>query len=224
LGSATSSTRTQDQTDIARFWADGAGTATPPGHWNLIAQDVAIAKGNSLEDNARLFALLGIGLADAAIVSWDNKYEYDMWRPITAIAKADQDGNDATEADANWRPLLTTPPFPTYTSGHSTFSGTAATILAAFYGSDDFSFTTGAEGAIVSDRSFDGFWAAAEEAGASRIYGGIHFAFDNQDGLAHGRALGEWVSGALLRPVPEPSSFALVTLLAFACLVIARKS
>ena len=127
LGSATSTTRTADQTQVARFWADGAGTATPPGHWNEVAQDVAREQGNSVAENARLFALLDIAEADAGIACWDAKYEYNLWRPVTAIRAADSDGNPATEADATWTPLLATPPFPTYTSGHSTFSSAGPT-------------------------------------------------------------------------------------------------
>src|SRR5207245_10062185 len=104
----------------------------PPGHWNQIAQAVALQQHNSLEENSRLFALLNIALADAAIVSWDCKYVYNYWRPITAIQEADTDRNQDTIADPAWTPLLATPPFPEYTSGHSTFSGAAAAVLAFF--------------------------------------------------------------------------------------------
>ena len=85
LGAAVGSMRTAEQSDIAQFWADGAGTETPPGHWNHIAQDVVAMTGNSLEENARLFALLNIAMADAAICAWDAKYTYNFWRPVTAI-------------------------------------------------------------------------------------------------------------------------------------------
>jgi hypothetical protein len=205
LGSETSTMRTADQTDIARFWADGAGTATPPGHWNIIAQGLSQRRGNSLNENARLFALLNIAAADAAIVAWDCKYEFDIWRPVTAIRKADADGNPDTVQDASWTPLLTTPPFPGYTSGHSTFSSAAAKVLANFFGSDDIVFTTSAEGAVVPDRSFTSFSQAAEEAGRSRIYGGIHFQFDNEDALRAGEALGQFVFDTQLQVVPEPA-------------------
>ena len=128
LGAAVGSTRTEDQTEIALFWADGAGTETPPGHWNSIAQIIATTRGNTLEENARLFALLNIAMADAAICAWDAKYTYHFWRPVTAIAFA--------EPELNWMPLLVTPPFPEYTSGHSTFSGAGATVLPLFYGTE----------------------------------------------------------------------------------------
>lgn len=192
LGRATGSTRTADQTQIARFWADGSGTYTPPGHWNEIAAQVARQKGNSLAENARLLAALNIAQADAAIVAWDVKYADEFWRPVTAIRAGDTDGNAATTADPNWSSLIITPNFPEYISGHSTFSGAAATILTAFFG-DNVGFTTDSIGLPGVQRTFTSFQAAAEEAGRSRIYGGIHYQFSNADGLASGRALANFV-------------------------------
>ena len=133
LGAKDSPTRTAEQTAIAQFWADGAGTVTPPGHWNVIARDLATQRKLSPAENARLFAMLNIALADAAILCWDGKYDCHFWRPITAIQNADTDKNPATEKDAAWTPLLETPPFPEYTSGHSSFSSAAATVLAAHF-------------------------------------------------------------------------------------------
>ena len=199
LGSLNSTTRTADQTQIANFWADGSGTFTPPGHWNQIAQNVAASKGNSLVDNARLFAMLDLSLADAAIASWDAKYTYDFWRPITAIQNADKDGNPNTTIDPNWQPLLITPPFPEYTSGHSTFSGAAATVLTTLLG-DNISFTTNSLGTPGVYRTFTSFTTAANEAGISRIYGGIHFNSANVDGLATGKSVGNYALQNLLAP------------------------
>jgi hypothetical protein len=119
LGAAVGSTRTEEQTEIALFWADGADTETPPGHWNSIAQVIAAAQGNTLEEDARLFALLNIAMADVAICAWDAKYTFHFWRPVTAIAFA--------EPELHWMSFIITPPFPDYVSGHSTFSGAAAT-------------------------------------------------------------------------------------------------
>lgn len=195
LGSLNSTTRTAEQTEIALFWADGLGTFTPPGHWNQIAESVSLAQGNTLSENARLFALLNIAEADAGIVAWDAKYEYNFWRPITAIEQADTDGNPDTLTDPTWTPLLVTPPFPEYISGHSTFSGAADAVLTSFFG--DISFTTSSAGLPSVTRSFDSFTQAAEEAGISRIYGGIHFQSANEDGLAAGRALGNYVTKIL---------------------------
>jgi membrane-associated phospholipid phosphatase len=125
LGAKNSTVRTPEQTEIAQFWSDGAGTYTPPGHWNQIAEEVATKRNTSLVDEARLFALLNIALADAGIAAWDAKYAYDFWRPATAIRQADFDNNPQTTADPTWDSLIGTPPFPEYVSGHSTFSGAA---------------------------------------------------------------------------------------------------
>jgi hypothetical protein len=202
-GAAESRVRTADQTEIAHAWADGAGTATPPGHWNRIAQTIARSRGLSLAENARLFALLNVALADAAIVCWDMKFACNLWRPITAIREAETDGNDQTQPDPQWLPLLDTPPFPSCTSGHSTFSGAAAQALALFFGRDDVRFTDLPETGRRS-RSYTGFWQAAQEAGRSRIYGGIHFEFDNQAGLESGRAVGRYVFEHYFQPRAAP--------------------
>lgn len=208
LGGLEGTARTADQTQIALFWSDGGGTATPPGHWNQIAADVASAEGTTLAENARLFALLNIGLADAGIASWDAKYAYDLWRPIDAIRRGDADANGQIAHASSWTPLLKTPPFPTYTSGHSTFSGAADAVLTYFFG-PNIAFASRSDGHTgfsqrplsseqIVTRSFTSFAQAADEAGLSRIYGGIHFQFDNTAGLAAGRALGSYVVGNFL--------------------------
>jgi membrane-associated phospholipid phosphatase len=200
LGGMKSDKRTDEQTQIALFWADNAGTATPPGHWNEIAQSVARQRGTTLVENARLFALLNMSLCDAGVLCWVLKFTYGFWRPSTAIHRAGDDGNPDTQPDTDWEPLLETPPFPTYTSGHSTFSAAGASALANFFGTDKIRFTTTSDGLPGVKRSFDGFWAAAEEAGMSRIYGGIHYSFDNTDGLMTGRVLGTYVFRNYLQP------------------------
>jgi len=205
LGRATGSSRTTDQTNIALFWADGGGTVTPPGHWNRIAQGLGSASGQSLIQNARMFALLNIAEADAAIAAWDMKYLYNFWRPVTAIQNGDVDGNALTTGDASWSPLITTPPFPTFTSGHSTFSAAAGEVLAQFFGTDNLSFTTSTDAAGIADRSFTSLSQAVDEAGMSRIYGGIHFQFDNTVGKSMGRSIGGWAYNHYMTAVPEPS-------------------
>jgi hypothetical protein len=192
LGAAVGSSRTADQSEIALFWADGAGTETPPGHWNHIAQDVAATRGLSLKENARLFALLNIALADAGICAWDAKYTYSNWRPVTAIRAGDTDGNSATAPDVTWSSFIATPPFPDYVSGHSTFSAAAAAVLALFFGTDNVAFITGSDALPGVSRSFPSFSAAAAEAALSRIYGGIHYRFASQDGLTAGTQIGRW--------------------------------
>jgi hypothetical protein len=214
LGAANSAIRDEQQTQIALFWADGPGTVTPPGHWNRIAQNVARARNLSAHDNARLFALLNVALADAAIVCWDMKYACNFWRPITAIREADTDGNDRTNREPTWRSLLNTPPFPSCTSGHSTFSGAAAQVLALFFGRDDIGFTD-TSGQPGNARTFTSFSQAAKEAGRSRIYGGIHFEFDNRAGLESGRAVGQYVVDQHLKPDQAPTLTGAVTQTAY---------
>jgi membrane-associated phospholipid phosphatase len=193
LGSKTSSVRTQEQTDIALFWADGARTVTPPGHWNLIAERASLQDRKGLVFNARLFALLDVAVADAGIVAWDAKYTYNLWRPVTVIHAAADDGNPGTTPDPSWQPLLVTPPFPSYISGHSTFSGAASTVLDALFGSDRAVTVLPDPSVGLPPRQFASFDQAAEEAGISRIYGGIHFSSDNIDGLAAGRNVGRYI-------------------------------
>jgi hypothetical protein len=204
LGGRNSRDRTDEQTLIALFWDDSEGSVTPPGHWNRIAQEAARRRGLGMAENARLFALLNVCLADAAILCWECKFRHALWRPITAIHEADRAANPDIPADPTWESLLITPPFPSYTSGHSTFSGAAAEALAQFFGTDAVPFRIGSDGLPGVRRSYAGFWAAAEEAGRSRIYGGIHYEFDNRAGLASGKALAEHICRTLMRPAREP--------------------
>src|SRR5207244_2715305 len=193
-------TRTEDQTEIALFWADGAGTETPPGHWNNIAQTIAGGRSNTLEQNARLFALLNIAMADAAICAWDAKYAFHFWRPVTAINFA--------EPELNWMSFIVTPPFPDYVSGHSTFSGAAATVLELFYGTEDLPFTIGSDFLPGVYRSFPTCLDAAEEAAVSRLYGGIHFRSANDDALEAGISMREWTGTGYLLPKGNRSASA----------------
>jgi hypothetical protein len=199
LGRVDSTTRTDEQTQIAKFWNDGLGTAFAMGYWNKIAQAVSTEQGLSLVQDARVFALLNIAEADAQISCWDAKYTYNLWRPVTAIRAADTDGNDATDPDATWTPLLVTPNFPSYTSAHSTISAAAAGVLTSLFG-DNYHFTVTADSLPWVTRSFDSFESAAAEAGQSRIYGGIHYQFDNQNGQQVGAKVADYVVGGLLKP------------------------
>jgi len=203
LGRYNSTQRTADQSEIAVFWDDGLGTQTPPGHWNDIAQIAAAQMGNSLIENLRLFALLGLTVADAAIVSWDSKYHYGHWRPYTGIVMGDIDGNPVTARDTGYRSFITTPPFPSHTSGHSTFSGSSGRLLANFFGTDDIAFTVGSDGTPGVTRDFESLSEASEEAGQSRIYGGIHWQYENRGGIASRRALADYVFWNFLRPIDE---------------------
>jgi hypothetical protein len=199
LGRGDSAVRTPEQTVIAQFWDDGPGSVTPPGHWNRIAQAAARQRALGLDDAARLFAQLNVCLADAAILCWETKFRFGLWRPVTAIHEA------PFGADPTWMPLLNTPPFPSYTSGHSTFSGAAATALAAFFGTDAIPFRINSDSLPGLLRDYPGFWAAAAEAGRSRIYGGIHYEFDNREGLSCGRNLAAAICRAHFLPIMPPA-------------------
>ena len=191
--------RDEEETEIAQFWSyDRPDTFRPPGQWNQIAQEVAIDEGNSLEDNALLFAELNVAMADAGIVAWNGKYAYEQIRPVTAIRNADNDNNPNTTADPNWEPLITTPNFPDYISGHSAFGGAAAGVLEDFFG-NDVSFETPSQelpGVSREFTSMDGlssFGVAAEENAESRLYGGVHVDISNADGVAIGLDVADFV-------------------------------
>jgi hypothetical protein len=198
LGTDGTADHRPDMTATARFWDDDAGTATLPGHWLDIAMGIAARRHQGLADNARMFALLGITLADVAVVVWDTKYRFAAWRPVTAIREASRIGNPRLLADRRWTPVLATPAFPEYPSGHSAFSAAAARVLALCYGSDMIAVEVKSSGGAV--RHFDRLSDAAEEAGLSRIYGGIHFYFSHVDGAATGRLVAEHVFATRLQP------------------------
>jgi hypothetical protein len=200
LGARNSGARTAEQTEIAHFWSDFSYTSMPPGHWHLIAITIAREKNEKLLESARLFALLSIAQADSAIVCWEIKYRHNLWRPVTAIQRANEDGNEATEADSAWESLLPAPPFPSYTSGHSTFSAASGAVLRNFYGTDEIAFSATADGLPGVTRTFTSLTQCVDEIGMSRIYGGIHYSFDNLEGKKSGRKIGDFVSWNYLLP------------------------
>ena len=177
---------TPEQKAIARFWADDAMLSrTPPGHWIAIALQVLNDQGADQSRRAEVLALLGVGMADAFIGCWNVKYEYRLLRPITYIRRV---------IDPAWEPLLNTPPFPEYPSGHSTQSAAAAEIMTALFG-DNFAFedrTPTSEG--MKARAYASFRAASEEAGISRLYGGIHFRAAIERGQEQGRCIARFVT------------------------------
>jgi hypothetical protein len=191
IGAAQSTERTAEQTEIARYWSDPAGTYGPAGHWNAIAASLLAPSGESLEAEAQTFAELNVAIADAAISVADAKYNYRFWRPVTAI----RDGAAGVPADPSWTPLLETPNQPGYVSEQASFGGAAATVLTAGLGESPFSFA----GTMGSTRSFANFQQAADETAVGSEYGGIHYSFDHVDGLATGRAVGAWTLAAFGR-------------------------
>ncbi len=192
LGAADSSVRTEDQSEIARFWKNGAGTSTGPGQWNEIALAALAEIGAGTSNSVDLLLSLNLALADAGIAAWDAKYTYSFWRPETAIANAGDDGNPLTTPESGWTPFIIAPAHPEYVSGHSTFSGAAGAILTDYFG-ENFAFDATSEGLPGVTRSYTSFAEAAEEAGRSRIYGGIHYEFSNQAGLQLGDDVANFV-------------------------------
>jgi hypothetical protein len=193
MGVESGSPRLPDQTELALFWAGNT-----PLYWNRIASQISTERSLTLSENAHLFALMNVAMADAGIACWDSKYRFVFWRPITAI----QTGDSNNPPSALWTPLLDffppgTPNHPEYPSGHSTVSGAAAFVLAAAFG-DDTPFT------VTSDvrpgtRSFASFSAATTEIANARVFGGIHFRTSCVRGNALGQAVAAYVSAHAMR-------------------------
>jgi PAP2 superfamily len=177
---------TEEQREIAQFWADDAMLSpTPPGHWVSIFLQIAQDRNFDLETLAEGLARVGIATADAFIGCWHTKYQFNLLRPVTYIRRT---------IDPQWTSFMITPPFPEYPSGHSTQSGAAATVLTAFLG-ENFAFSDRThEDDGLEARAFKSFWDAAREAGLSRLYGGIHYRTAIERGLEQGRCVGEKVN------------------------------
>jgi hypothetical protein len=232
-GITTPTERTEEQQFIGNYWAyDGTPSlCAPPRMYNQITVQIAKQKGTNAVETSRLLALINVAMADAGIASWESKYHYQFWRPITGIRESDPgtgpsgtgDGNADTVGDVFFSPLgapasnLTgpnfTPPFPAYPSGHATFGGALFQTLRRFYGSDRIRFTFVSDeynGVTVDNngnvreyhpRSFTAFSQAEEENGQSRIYLGIHWSFDKTEGIAQGRNVADLVFESAFTPV-----------------------
>jgi hypothetical protein len=201
LGSATSTTRTADQTLVARLWAGVNATPTlPMGVWNNVARTVAIQRNNTTAENARLFALLNISSHDALQTTFAGKFQYGLWRPVTAIRRADEDGNPDTAPDVNWNSLIGNPPYPAYPGNIAGVGTSQATILALFFGRDDIRFQHTWGGTGGATRSYSGFNQMANEMERSRVWGGIHFTFDQVAGQSAGRNVANYVFLNFMKP------------------------
>ena len=176
---------TDEQKAIARFWSDDPMLSpTPPGHWISVALQILQLDSADTKTSVDVMARLGISVADAFIVNWKSKYQYNTLRPITYIRKV---------MDPKWEALLITPPFPEFPSGHSSQSGAAAAVLTAIWG-ENFTFEDAThEDDGIAPRPYASFWAAADEAALSRLYGGIHFRPAIELGLDQGRCVGDFV-------------------------------
>ena len=197
LGSATSATRTADQTLVARLWHATITPTTVFFAWNNVARNLAISRGLTTVEMARLFALFNIAVHDSLLTTFTSKFQYGLWRPITAIRRADEDGNPDTTQDANWSALLNTPPYPSYAGNQAAVGMAHATIFALVFGRDDIAYQHTWEGTPSTPggwtRSYPGFTAMANETAESRIYAGFHFRFDNVAGQSVGRNVGNYV-------------------------------
>jgi hypothetical protein len=200
LGSVNSLARTADQTKVAQLWA---AVGTPTNFlfvWNNVARTVSLAHGISTVEKARLFALTNIALHDALQTTFASKFVYGLWRPITAIRRADEDGNANTAADLTWNSLIVSPPYPSYAGNNAAIGTSQSTILALFFGRDDVAFQHTWEGANGATRSYAGFSAMADEEVRARVYGGIHFTFDNVAGQSVGRNVANYIFANVMRP------------------------
>lgn len=195
LGAAASTRRTAHQTETARFWYDAATR-----EWHAAARKVLADVGADAWRAARTLAVLSIAMADTGIASFDSKFEYDYWRPITAIRAGNNDGNAATVGDPEWEPLCVTPPFPEYNSTHAATAAAAARALGLELG-DRHNFTVASPTLPGVSRSYKRFSAAADEEAVSRIFCGIHFRGAMVAGLQQGRQIAHYVFNNLLQPV-----------------------
>src|SRR5687768_17625986 len=200
LGSATSATRTADQTKVAQLWANVNTPTSIWFVWNNVARTVAVSRNSTTVENARLFALMNIAFHDALQTTMASKFVHGLWRPVTAIRRADEDGNPDTAADPNWTPLLGNPPYPSYAGNHAAIGTSQSTVLALFFGRDDIRFDHTWDGAGGATRSYSGFTAMANEEERSRVYGGIHFPFDQTAGQSVGRNVANYVFQNIMRP------------------------
>lgn len=188
----TSRTLTAAQRTIALYWADGGSTISPPGHSLSITGIVLRSRNATLATAAEAYARVGIAVADAFVSCWKCKYQYNWQRPITAVQAM---------LDPTWQPLIATPPFPEFVSGHALQSGAAAQVLEDLFGAQT-SFvdnTHQARGAGFEPRPFANFAAFADEAAISRLYSGIHFRSANEVGLVEGRKVGRNVTALHFR-------------------------
>jgi membrane-associated phospholipid phosphatase len=211
MGSFSSIVRTPDQTVFSWFWTSSTASYI----WNTLAaslinrtndddrrdsrdeerdhdNDSRPSRHNTTLEHARLFALLDLAMADAAIGCWEAKYTYIFWRPITAIPEAAADGNAATTPDPTWAPLFATPAHPEYPSGHSCVSGAAGVVLAAAFG-EKTRFTVESDAMPGITRSFRSFSSALEEVANARVFAGIHFRSATDDGQVLGASVGHYV-------------------------------
>jgi hypothetical protein len=193
LGGKTSTVRTSEQTTIAMQWADPSMFRV----FNEIARNLLSARGDDLWESTRVLALLNVAILDSYIAVFEAKYHYQFWRPTMAIRRADTDGNEKTTSDPNWLPLLATPPFPEYPSGHSGACGSAQIILESAFGRNT-PLTATSTLLPGHTRTFGNFDEASRECVEGRMLSGAHFRFANEDARYLGQHIGRYVLRTIL--------------------------
>ena len=197
LGNKSSTRRTAEQTAIARFWE-----ATLPPIYCGIVHSVTTLPGREVTQNARLFAAVAQAIDDALIAVFDAKYHYNFWRPVTAIRNGDIDGNDATEREPSWMPLINTPMHPEYPCAHCIVSSAVGTVLQAEIGTGPMpTLTTTSYTANGASRSWTTIDDFMQEVAQARIYDGVHYRNSNEVGMAMGKQIGELAAAKYLRPL-----------------------
>jgi hypothetical protein len=197
LGGTKSATRTAAQTDAVKFWTQ----ANLPNAWQTAARELSAAKGLGLADNARLFALLNMGVANSFIADWDAKFTYNFWRPITAIRNGDQDGNEATERDPGWTPQNATPMHPEYPSQVAIMAGVAVGIMDSVFGPNPpIPFTVTDFMSPKLKREFRTLAEMAAEHNDVHVWGGVHFRNSLEVGEDMGRKIAAYLVENALKP------------------------
>ncbi len=196
VGAVNSTVRPQDRTDVARFFA----AATAIYVFNSAARQVSAAQGKTLSENAHIFAMLGMAICDASIAAMDTKYFYNYWRPVTAIRAGDTDDNHKTDPDPTWLPLIPTPAFPSYPSAHGTLSGAARRVLERIYGKSQHAITLTHPGVSGIVLNYSSWKQITDDISDARVYGGIHYRFDQTAGDRQGRRVATYILQNYLRP------------------------
>lgn len=200
VGSKNSTDRPQDRADVARFY----GGSSPAYVMSLAARQIATAQGRSMLHSARALALINMAISDAAVASFATKYQQTLWRPETAIHYADLDGNSNTEADATWEPYIAAPCFPGYTSNHASLSSSGAEVLRRIYGAGEHSIVMTNPNFPTITFAYSAFHQITADIDDARVYGGIHFRFDQDAGSVLGREVGTAVYKGNLRKLNAP--------------------
>lgn len=195
-GSLTSTVRDEHQTEIARFFS-----ANPVPQYHAALRDAVTRRGFDIVDSARAFALLGTSTADALITAWRAKFEFPTWRPITAIREADTDGNDATVADPTWTPMVPTPPYPDYASGHASVTGSTSNVFGYLFGEDSLDIDIPALVAGTTTRHYDSTDVWDQDAMDARVWLGLHVRFSMGFANETAHKVSDHVISTLFQPV-----------------------